>query len=181
MGEGEREQGVGGLLIHRGSVTGTSGFDSDGEVGRGRYREELQGGDDGTFAETPLSSFFPFLFFSFKNSRLWQFNWGIRTCSKIMKFIRVAPTKIMMLTIFLFEFFKCLTWFQNSKLICNYLKSSFLIEAFKPFYKICKIHVASPWHVEARQNLVLQNKKFCITFVHRVYIMQFWSIPLSFL
>ena len=57
-GEGERErQGVGSFLSTKGNATVTSGFDRDGEVGRGRNREELQREDDGHFADNPLAPF----------------------------------------------------------------------------------------------------------------------------
>ena len=61
--EGRRErQGAGSFLSTEGSATVTSGFDSDGEVGRGRNRVELQGEDDGHFADNPLAPFSLFCF-----------------------------------------------------------------------------------------------------------------------
>ena len=100
--------------------------------------------EDANFADNPLGSNCFLFEFLFNSCDLARFNWGTESFSKNLKIIRVAPNEIMKLTIFCFEFLKGLTWFQNSKLICNYLKSSFFIEAFKPFYKICKNSCSLP-------------------------------------
>ena len=68
---GEREAGrVVALLIHRGSAAVTSWCVRDTGLELGRYSDELQLEDDGTFAGNPLVhfSFFCFYFFEMNNS-----------------------------------------------------------------------------------------------------------------
>ena len=59
------EQGVGGLLIHRGSAAVTSWCVGDTGLELGRYSDELQGRRRWPFCENPFLAFFSFLFFPF--------------------------------------------------------------------------------------------------------------------
>ena len=61
-----------------------------------------------------------------------------------------------------FLFFFC--FLKNSRVL------GILLSHLNTFRNFGKIHVGSPPHVETTQKLVLLNKKFCTTFVHRVWI-----------